>query len=772
MAIFFVFFATYFPSICEGVLLPQIFLAATFVRITCYPHRALRKEGWYYSIHMLPRWAAAARTTRTVLFALCFFLAGSAGILLISSHPVRAFAAPLQINRPLQVGATGTDVSALQVFLQNSGYFHYPTITGYYGPVTWKAVAAFQWDNKLDPVGYVGPRTRSLLAALTRTTPQSPSTPTTGASSIPSTSNAATTTAATSTAQFSTPLPGYAPGQIIFIGGGGSPTTPATIPDTTPPSVSLTVPSANSTVGGSSVTLTATASDNVAVANVQFKVDSSNIGSAITSSPYTASWNSTGVVDGSHTLYAVAKDSSGNYATSSIAVTVRNSAPAISAVSFGFPGLTIATTTWITDETANSQVNYGTTTSYASSTVLDGAYVTSHQVVLSGLSPSTTYHFQVVSTDVQGHLATSTDQTLTTPPIVSVGALGASSQISGSTLTSYTNSAFTYWGGTIGSSIYNTSNLNKSDGLSDQNKGFYVEFNTNADQFEVPLYTDGNLGCGSYQLFVNGQPASTLANVYGTSSAANTANKVLFTFPDAEQRTIRILTDAQGFGGVIQKSAFTLSANPHTVQKTLVVLGDSWVGGNNSGCVATNFQFQLASLLGYDNVVSLGEASTGYLNNGGGGARGTFASSTRIAMIAAQHPTAVLIVGSVNDVGQPGEPASLTAAASSTYAQIAAALPGVPVVVVGSQYVTQLSSANYSFLDSAIQAAATSSPNVMGFVSLSGSITGTVGCNVSNPCGSQYNASIYVTSDGRHLNAQGAYYFANWLAPKIKPYLP
>ena len=97
--------------------------------------------------------------------------------------------------------------------------------------------------------------------------------------------------------------------------------------DATPPSVSLTVPSNGATVSGSSVTLTATASDNVAVANVQFEVDSTNIASAITSSPYTTTWNSAGVSNGAHTLFAVAKDTSGNYATSSISITVSNAAP-------------------------------------------------------------------------------------------------------------------------------------------------------------------------------------------------------------------------------------------------------------------------------------------------------------------------------------------------------------------------------------------------------------------------------------------------------------
>jgi predicted phage tail protein len=100
--------------------------------------------------------------------------------------------------------------------------------------------------------------------------------------------------------------------------------TTATPPDTTPPTVNLTVPSSRATVSGTSVTLTATASDNIAVASVQFKVDGANIGAAITSSPYTTTWDSTGIADGSHTLYAVAEDTSANYATFSISLTVNN----------------------------------------------------------------------------------------------------------------------------------------------------------------------------------------------------------------------------------------------------------------------------------------------------------------------------------------------------------------------------------------------------------------------------------------------------------------
>lgn len=98
-----------------------------------------------------------------------------------------------------------------------------------------------------------------------------------------------------------------------------------TVGDSVSPTVSLTAPSNGATLSGSSISLTATASDNMSVAGVRFKIDGQNIGSEITSAPYSTTWNSTAVLNGSHTLSAVARDGSNHYATSSIAITVQNS---------------------------------------------------------------------------------------------------------------------------------------------------------------------------------------------------------------------------------------------------------------------------------------------------------------------------------------------------------------------------------------------------------------------------------------------------------------
>ena len=86
--------------------------------------------------------------------------------------------------------------------------------------------------------------------------------------------------------------------------------------DTTAPTVSVTAPANGATVSGT-VTLTATASDNVGVAGVQFLVDgASRLGSEDTTAPYGVSWNTTTVANGTHTLTAVARDAAGNTNTS------------------------------------------------------------------------------------------------------------------------------------------------------------------------------------------------------------------------------------------------------------------------------------------------------------------------------------------------------------------------------------------------------------------------------------------------------------------------
>ena len=56
----------------------------------------------------------------------------------------------------------------------------------------------------------------------------------------------------------------------------------------------------------------ASATDNVGVTSVQFKIDGVHVGSADTAAPYRVSWNTTTVADGSHTITAEARDAANN----------------------------------------------------------------------------------------------------------------------------------------------------------------------------------------------------------------------------------------------------------------------------------------------------------------------------------------------------------------------------------------------------------------------------------------------------------------------------
>jgi Bacterial Ig domain len=111
--------------------------------------------------------------------------------------------------------------------------------------------------------------------------------------------------------------------QLVDFFDGDQPPPPS---DTVPPSVSVTAPVSGATVSGTT-TVSMTASDNVAVASVQVKVDGTTVATD-TTTPYTHAWNTTTVTNGSHTVTAVATDTSGNTATSTaVTVTVSNTVP-------------------------------------------------------------------------------------------------------------------------------------------------------------------------------------------------------------------------------------------------------------------------------------------------------------------------------------------------------------------------------------------------------------------------------------------------------------
>ncbi len=118
---------------------------------------------------------------------------------------------------------------------------------------------------------------------------------------------------------------------------------------------------------------------------------------------------------------------------------------------------TTATITWTTAVPANSQITYGTTTSYGSSSALNSSLVTTHSAALTSLTAGTTYHYRVLSADSTGVLVTGLDNVFTTPaaaitvsvsPTTATVASGATEQFSAQ-ITNTSNTAVT-WSSTSG----------------------------------------------------------------------------------------------------------------------------------------------------------------------------------------------------------------------------------------------------------------------------------------------------------------------------------
>jgi hypothetical protein len=97
-------------------------------------------------------------------------------------------------------------------------------------------------------------------------------------------------------------------------------------------------------------------------------------------------------------------------------------APVITLVSASGITSSGATIGWVTSVAGDSQVDYGPTTAYGSSSGLHANLVTAHVTLLAGLSPNTLYHFRVRSRNAAGNLAISGDFTFRTLPAAAPGA--------------------------------------------------------------------------------------------------------------------------------------------------------------------------------------------------------------------------------------------------------------------------------------------------------------------------------------------------------------
>jgi hypothetical protein len=142
--------------------------------------------------------------------------------------------------------------------------------------------------------------------------------------------------------------------------GSGSSSTSGGGPPLPPPVLSFTSPASGAILSGAA-TISVTVSSSLAIKSVQFQLDGANFGSPLTGAPYSISWNTAASSSGTHAISAIAVDSAGNVASSSIlTVTVSNTIP----TSSGPPPTIGLSGYWNFDENSGSVAHDGSGNGY------------------------------------------------------------------------------------------------------------------------------------------------------------------------------------------------------------------------------------------------------------------------------------------------------------------------------------------------------------------------------------------------------------------------
>jgi hypothetical protein len=158
-----------------------------------------------------------------------------------------------------------------------------------------------------------------------------------------------------------------------------------------------------------------------------------------------------------------------------------------------------ATIAWTTSRSADSKVQFGTSSgSYSSVEPSNSTQVTGHSLILSGLTPGTTYYYKAKWTDEDGNTGSSSEKTFATeaPPTVkdvSTSSVGLSSAIISFTTTG-ASSVKIYYGTTtafgltktLSTSVDETAYTAEISGLTDGTKYYYkiTTFDSDGSEYD------------------------------------------------------------------------------------------------------------------------------------------------------------------------------------------------------------------------------------------------------------------------------------------------
>jgi hypothetical protein len=186
-------------------------------------------------------------------------------------------------------------------------------------------------------------------------------------------------------------------------------------PDTTSPTITAFSILASSTSMTVPIT-TFTATDNVDVTGYMVtrttSIPSSDSTEWTSAPPISYVFSQSGAVS----LYAWAKDASGNVSIGRIAssiISTGSSYPKITIVT-SMASPSTATITWITDQPTKSVIQYGSVVQYGSQIAHDN-FIATHSVTLTGLTSGTRYYYYITATNAAGVEQNTGRQTIDIP---------------------------------------------------------------------------------------------------------------------------------------------------------------------------------------------------------------------------------------------------------------------------------------------------------------------------------------------------------------------
>lgn len=304
---------------------------------------------------------------------------------------------------------------------------------------------------------------------------------------------------------------------------------------------------------------------------------------------------------------------------------------------------------------------------------------------------------------------------------------------------------------TIGANVFIKNGLySPNSGWAGPNNGgaaWIMDYYTDADAHSIGMFS----GNGKFRLKVDGEWVNDYTAVpYAGGSGGINWLQVAFS-KRRQMRHFEWHLSSVPVRGISTEPTSTIYPATAPLDIPRGVVGDSFTQGASGGSNSQTWEmggyiWQLAELMGWDNLVVSGQGGTGYTNNGGfGDGRKTFPQVVLDSfgpLPAHLMPKSFLVAGGYND----GDAVNLQTAAAATFGNIATVAPGAAIDVA---YFSNNGAPAAGYLSgrTKIKTAALESPNVRSFIDgITGEVIAGPACRVTVP---PFVAMPFLTGNGR-----------------------